>query len=120
MNPKLKTVRIIVQMKKRLRRTSRPADRRAGLWGMSNDPDGRDQAPEDAELSLISNLSVGLPGTQPQVSTPAEQGDAPADAAERPAPPVPTPSREGLSADEVVRLVGEAPGGNADSDASQP
>ena len=53
---------------------------------MSNDPDGRDQALEDAELSLISNLSVGLPGTQPQVSTPAEQGDAPADAAERPPP----------------------------------
>ena len=74
---------------------------------------------EDAELSLISNLSVGLPGMQPQVNTPAEQGDAPADAAERPAPPVPTPSREGLSADEVVRLVGEAPGGNVDSDVSQ-
>ena len=86
---------------------------------MTNDPDGRDQAPENAELSLVSNLSVGFPGTQTTPSAPAEQGDAPADAAERPAPPVPTPSRDGLSADEVARLVGEAPGGNVDSDVSQ-
>lgn len=76
---------------------------------MTNDPDGRDVAPEAAELSLVSTLSAGLPGTQPQVGTPA-------DFAERPAPPVPTPSLRGLSADKVAKLVGEAPEGRADSD----
>ena len=69
-------------------------------------PDGRDQAPEEAELSTISNLSVGLPGTMPQGHTVAAQGDAPDDFAERAAPGVPTPSRDGLSADEVTRLAG--------------
>ena len=85
---------------------------------MTNDPDGRDVAPEAAELSLVSNLSAGLPGTQPQASTPAEQGDAPADFAERPAPPVPSPSLGGLSADEVARPTG-TPGETPDEDVSE-
>lgn len=50
---------------------------------MTNNPGGSDVAPENAELSLVSNLSVGLPGTQPEAITPAEQGDAPADRAEQ-------------------------------------
>ncbi len=73
---------------------------------MTNDPDGRDQAPDEAELSIISNLSVGLPGTVPGTRGQAEPGDAPADLAARQAPGVPTPSRDGLSADEVARLAG--------------
>ena len=64
---------------------------------------GNDLAPDNGELSLISNLSVGAP----QTGTVAEQGDAPADLAERQAPPVPVPSLDGLSAAEVARLTGQ-------------
>ena len=74
---------------------------------LTEDPDGRDLAPDDAELSTISSLSVGVPGTVPEAGSPAEQGDAPTDLADRTAPPVPVPSREGLSADEVARLTGD-------------
>jgi len=77
---------------------------------LTDSPDGSDFAPEDAELSTISTLSVGLPGTVPEADTTAEQGDAPADLEERPAPDVPTPSRDGLSADEVARLTGQGEG----------
>ena len=73
---------------------------------LTNTPDGRDQTPDEAELSTISNLSVGLPGTVPEIRSQAEQGEAPADLAGRQAPGVPTPSLGGLSADEVVRLAG--------------
>ncbi|WP_424949818.1 hypothetical protein [Deinococcus sp.] len=73
---------------------------------LTDDQDGRDQAPDEAELGLVSNLSVGVPGTVPAAETVAEQGDAPADLAERQAPHVPAPSREGLSAEEVARLAG--------------
>ena len=64
---------------------------------------GSDLAPESAELSLISNLSVGVP----EAVTVAEQGDAPSDLENRETPHVPTPSREGLSAAEVARLTGQ-------------
>jgi len=74
---------------------------------LTDSPDGSDFAPEDAELSTISNLSVGLPGTVPESNTTAEQGDAPADLHDRQTPDVPTPSRDGLSADEVARLTGQ-------------
>ena len=67
------------------------------------DQDGRDQAPDAAELSLISTLSVGVPET----TTVAEQGDAPSDLENRETPHVPTPSREGLSAAEVARMTGQ-------------
>lgn len=70
-------------------------------------PAGHDQAPDRAEISTISNLSVGLPGTMPEGNTLAEQGDAPADLAERAAPDVPIPSQDGLSAAEVARLAGD-------------
>ena len=68
-----------------------------------NPQSGNDLAPENAELSLISNLSVGVPGA----STVAEQGDAPSDLAERQTPHVPVPSRDGLSAAEVARMAGQ-------------
>ncbi|WP_407569776.1 hypothetical protein [Deinococcus altitudinis] len=64
---------------------------------------GSDLAPERAELSLISNLSVGVPAA----ATVAEQGDAPSDLAERQAPHVPAPSLGGLSAAEVARMTGQ-------------
>jgi hypothetical protein len=74
---------------------------------LTEDPDGRDLAPDDTELSTISSLSVGAPGTVPGAGSPAEQGGAPADLSDRAAPPVPAPSQDGLSADEVARLTGD-------------
>ena len=68
-----------------------------------NPQNGNDMAPENAELSLISNLSVGVP----EAATVAEQGDAPSDLAERQAPHVPAPSLGGLSAAEVARMTGQ-------------
>ncbi|GGJ86503.1 hypothetical protein [Deinococcus aquiradiocola] len=73
---------------------------------MNDDAKGSELAPDGAELSTISNLSSGLPGTLPETRTPAEQGDAPADLAERAAPHVPAPSREHLNAEQVERLTG--------------
>lgn len=61
--------------------------------------------PEDQPDLLNAAIAGVIPGGQGD-SDPAEQGDAPADLSERPAPPVPTPSRAGLSAGEVARLSG--------------
>ncbi|THF71190.1 hypothetical protein E7T06_03700 [Deinococcus sp. Arct2-2] len=49
-------------------------------------------------------LSVRGPDQTEHIS--AEQGDAPADVAQRPIPPMLTPSTEGLSAGEVSTMLG--------------
>ena len=56
-------------------------------------------------LPVVPSLSVREDAPESQDGR-AEQGPAPADLAERAAPPVPTPSGEGLSAAEVARLTG--------------
>ncbi len=56
-------------------------------------------------LPVVPGLAV-RPG-QTDVAPSAEQGPAPADLATREAPHVPTPSGEGLSADQVSALLGE-------------
>ncbi len=73
-----------------------------------NPQSGNDMAPENAELSLISNLSVGVPEAATVAEQGgAEQGNAPSDLAERQAPHVPAPSLGGLSAAEVARMTGQ-------------
>lgn len=56
-------------------------------------------------LPVVPNLSVREDAPETEVR--AEQGPAPTDLAGRAAPPVPTPSGEGLSAAEVARLTGD-------------
>ena len=56
-------------------------------------------------LPVVPSLSVREDAPESQEGR-AEQGPAPTDLAERAAPPVPTPSGEGLSAAEVARLTG--------------
>jgi hypothetical protein len=73
-----------------------------------NPQNGNDFAPQEAELSLVSNLSVGSsePGSLTAQEL-TEQGNPPADLAERSAPHVPAPSRDGLSAAEVAHMTGQ-------------
>ncbi|MFC4456327.1 hypothetical protein [Deinococcus sonorensis] len=67
----------------------------------------REDKPDVAEVSTISGLSAGMDDQQPNDDARiAEQGPAPADLEERPVPPVPLPSRDGLSAGEVEALTG--------------
>ena len=66
-------------------------------WGMTRNDD-RDALPVNPVLSVRTE--------QGAEHTPAEQGDAPADFAQRPIPPMPTPSTEGLSAGEVSTMLG--------------
>ncbi|MDB5045059.1 MAG: hypothetical protein JWQ08_1109 [Deinococcus sp.] len=66
-------------------------------WGMTRNDD-RDALPVNPVLSVR-----GADGAASE-HTPAEQGDAPADFANRPIPP--TPSTEGLSAGEVSTMLG--------------
>lgn len=83
------------------------ADGTGPHWGMTDDR--RDALP------VVPSLSVRQGDTPDR--GPAAQGPAPADLAERPAPPVPTPSGEGLNAAEVARLTGggdEASGADRD------
>ncbi|MPY65426.1 hypothetical protein F8S09_01795 [Deinococcus sp. SDU3-2] len=61
--------------------------------------DDRDVLPVNPTLRVRTPLS-------PSDDRPAAQGPAPADLADREAPPVPTPAREHLSAEEVEALVG--------------
>lgn len=62
--------------------------------------DDRDALPVNPALS-VRGADRAAPEHQP-----AEQGDAPADFAHRPIPPMPTPSTEGLSAGEVSTMLG--------------
>ncbi|MPY68170.1 hypothetical protein F8S09_16060 [Deinococcus sp. SDU3-2] len=62
-------------------------------------------APDDRPLPPGPLLSVH-PDHEATDPAPAEQGPAPTDAANRPAPPAPVPSGEGLDAEEVEALVG--------------
>lgn len=72
-------------------------DRGPSRWGMT--PDDHDP------LTVVPTLSVR--SGQPQGEhVPAAQGPAPADLAGREAPPVPSPSGDGLSAREVAALIG--------------
>jgi len=64
-------------------------------------PDDRDPP----GLPVVPSLRVRQPPAS-DAGTPAEQGPAPADLADREAPPVPPPATEGLSAAEVITLAG--------------
>ena len=87
---------------------------------MPDDQNARDAAPDSAEVSLISGLTGGLtdPGGLSSGHS-AEQGDAPADAASRPAPALQPTSRQHLSAAEVEALTGVGEGSTQDSDVSE-
>ncbi|MFB9995043.1 hypothetical protein ACFFLM_24135 [Deinococcus oregonensis] len=76
-------------------------------WGMTRNDD-RDALPVNPVLSVNPVSSVRGPEGATTDHTPAEQGDAPADFAHRPIPPMPTPSTEGLSAGEGSTMLGDA------------
>ncbi|WP_425146698.1 hypothetical protein [Deinococcus sp.] len=87
---------------------------------MTDEPKSSDMAPDADEVSLISGLSAGLPGTQPPTGhSPAEQGDAPADLGSRQAPPMQPTSLHGLSAEEVEKMVGGEASATPDEDPSE-
>lgn len=74
-------------------------------WGMTSD----DRADQNRDiLPVVPNLAVRT-GPQPD-DQPAEQGDAPAGAAERPTSGAPLPSGERLGGAEVTALVGGGEG----------
>ncbi|MEF2279763.1 hypothetical protein V3W47_15825 [Deinococcus sp. YIM 134068] len=61
---------------------------------------------QDDHDALPVNPTLAVRTDAPPEDQPAEQGDAPADLAERPASGAPTPSGEGLNAAQVSALLG--------------
>lgn len=72
--------------------------------------------PDAEELDTISGLSVGEGEVRPGQEDASQAGVAPTDLP--PAPPVPTPSHDGLSADRVAALIGEGEPADTDPNAS--